>query len=686
MTTDGIYSHEGSKHAVRVRRFLLGLGAYGICVPLLAVAWFLRLIPLEPVVIASAAMIAVNGGLYALFRSRRNERFADPSLTWLQIVAATTVLMYVVYHFDHDRGLALMMCLVILAFGTFRFNTRQFMLAAGLVLAGYAAVINLLMWMKPEVIDIPLEAFQWIALSLVLPCFAVVGGRLSELRQRLRRTNGELTSALAMIQEMATHDALTGLPNRSLFNETLNHAIGQAERHQRSLAVFFVDLDRFKFINDSLGHSVGDRVLQEAALRLATAVRSSDLVARLGGDEFVLLLEEFGDAAELSEIANKVLANLKGAFAVDSQELAISASIGVCTYPQDGLDAQTLLSNADIAMYRAKEQGRNRFCFYAPELDEISQERLALEAGLRHALERGEIEILYQPKAKFRSGRVTGVEALIRWRHPQLGLLTPDKFVPLAEELGAIVPIGYWTLRHVCERARAWMDDGLALSVAVNLSAAQFHQPELLSELRAILAETRLPAHLLELEITETMVMKDPERAGGVMHALRAMGLRIAMDDFGTGHSSLGYLKRFPIDQLKVDRSFVRDLPHNSDDVAITRAVIAMAHSLKMSVVAEGVEHQQQFDLLRAEGCDEFQGYYCRPPLPERELLRFLRPKMGTYPISHMEDQRSDIREMGYVPISGSAAEEGGEEGGEQQDGVALGERHVSSLGVRGAA
>ena len=600
----------------------------------------------------------------------------------------TTVLMYVVYHFDHDRGLALMMCLVILAFGTFRFNTRQFMLAAGLVLAGYAAVINLLMWMKPEVIDIPLEAFQWIALSLVLPCFAVVGGRLSELRQRLRRTNSELTSALAMIQEMATHDALTGLPNRALFNETLNHAIGQAERHKRSLAVFFLDLDRFKFINDSLGHGVGDRVLQEAAVRLSSAVRSSDLVARLGGDEFVLLLEEFGDASDLADIANKVLANLKPAFVLDTQELALSASIGVCTYPQDGLDAQTLLSNADIAMYRAKEQGRNRFCFYAAELDEISQERLALEAGLRHALERGEIEILYQPKTEFSTGRITGVEALIRWRHPQLGLLAPDKFVPLAEELGAIVPIGYWTLRQVCERARAWLDEGLALSVAVNLSAAQFHQPELPSELRAVLAATRLPAHLLELEITETMVMKDPERAGGVMHALRAMGVRIAIDDFGTGHSSLGYLKRFPIDQLKVDRSFVRDLPHNSDDVAITRAVIAMAHSLKMSVVAEGVEHQHQFDLLRAEGCDEFQGYYCRPPLPEPELLRFVRDraKIGTYAISRGEDPRSAIREMGYVPISGSAAEECREQCRDEHDGVALEERQVSSFGVRGTA
>jgi diguanylate cyclase (GGDEF)-like protein len=629
MTVDGLYSPEGSKHAVRMRRFLLAATAYALCVGLLFIGYWLGFMAKAPLVTATIMIAAVNAGLYAAFRTRFNERFADPSLTWPQVLLANAVLMYVVYHFDHDRGLALMLCLVILAFGSFRFNTRQFFLASGVVLASYSAVINLLMWRKPEVINVWQEAFQWIALALVLPCFAAVGGRLSELRQRLRRTNDELTSALAMIQKMATHDTLTALPNRALFNEALSHAIAQAERHQRSLAVFFLDLDRFKFINDSLGHGVGDRVLQEAAVRLTTAVRASDLVARLGGDEFVLLFEDFASAAEVSELASKVLGAFQSTFVIEGHELALSASIGICTYPQDGRDAQTLLSNADIAMYRAKEQGRNRHCFYHAELDEISQERLVLEAGLRHALERGEIEVHYQPKIEFRTGGVTGVEALIRWRHPQMGLLSPDKFVPLAEELGIIVPIGYWTLRRVCERSRMWQEEGHTLSVAVNLSASQFHQPELVRELARILEETRMPAHLLELEITESMVMKDPERAGAVMRAGRAMGIRIAIDDFGTGHSSLGYLKRFPIDQLKVDRTFVRDLPHNSDDVAITRAVIAMAHSLKMSVVAEGVEHQHQFDLLRDEGCDEFQGYYCRPPLPEPELLRFLREEQA---------------------------------------------------------
>jgi EAL domain-containing protein (putative c-di-GMP-specific phosphodiesterase class I) len=338
----------------------------------------------------------------------------------------------------------------------------------------------------------------------------------------------------------------------------------------------------------------------------------------------VLLVEEFGGTDDLADIAAKVLASFEPTFSIDGQELALAASIGICTYPQDGKGAQELLSNADIAMYRAKEQGRNRCCFYSAELNTLTQERLALEAGLRHALERGEIEVFYQPKIGFGHGRVTGVEALIRWRHPKLGLLLPDRFVPLAEEIGEIIPIGYWTLARVCERARRWHEQGMMLSMAVNLSASQFHEPDLVTELAAILKSSGIVPHMLELEITESMVMKDPERAMGIMEALRAMGVRLSIDDFGTGHSSLGYLKRFPISQLKVDRTFVRDLPHNGDDVAITRAVIAMAHSLKMSVVAEGVEHQHQFDLLRAEGCDEFQGYFCRPPLEEADLMCFL--------------------------------------------------------------
>jgi diguanylate cyclase (GGDEF)-like protein len=613
-----------NKQAVRLRRFYLAVGAYGMCLPLLFAAHYLDLIPLGPMLRIAGLVIAANAAFFAIFRSGLNQRSEDPSLTWPQIVVGTVILMYSVYFFDKDRSIALMICLVVLAFGAFRFSTREFLNAAGLVLAGYLVVINVLMWSKPSVVNVPLEAYRWLTLALVLPCFAIVGGRLSDLRRRLRRSNTELTAALEMIQEMATHDALTGLPNRALFNETLVHAIGQSRRHGRPLALFFLDMDRFKNINDTLGHGIGDRVLQEAGRRLTAAVRASDMVARLGGDEFVLLIEDFDDSPGLSDVAAKIRGAFEPTLVVDGQELSLSASVGICTFPEDGDDAQTLLSNADIAMYRAKEQGRNRHCFYSAELNELSQERLSLEAALKHALDREEIEIHYQPKIEFGYGRVTGVEALIRWRHPHLGLLMPDKFVPLAEETGLIVGIGYWTLRRVCERVCRWQEQGHSLSVAVNLSASQFHQPELVRELSQILWETGAAAQHLELEITETMVMRDPERAVAVMEQLRAMGVRLSIDDFGTGHSSLGYLKRFPIDRLKVDRSFVRDLPHNGDDVAITRAVIALAHSLKMTVVAEGVEHKQQFDLLREQGCDEFQGFYCRPAMPEPELLRFL--------------------------------------------------------------
>ncbi|HXS51673.1 MAG TPA: EAL domain-containing protein [Usitatibacter sp.] len=628
------------KQQVRIRRFYLATAAYAACLVVLAAANRVGLVGTAPMLRIALLMVAANVAFLAMFRSGLNQRFPDPSLTWPQVVAALAIVMYAVYYFDTERGLALMICLVVLPFGAFRFTTRDFLVATGLVLAGYLLVINVMMWAKPGVVNVPIEGYRWLTMALVLPCFSLVAGRISELRRRLRRTNDELSSALAMIQKMATHDALTGLPNRALFNEALVHAIGQAERHHRSLALFFLDMDRFKNINDTLGHSVGDRVLLEVGRRLGAAVRASDMVARLGGDEFVLLVEDFAETRDLADIAGKILGAFEPSFTVEKQELALSASIGICTFPEDGHDAQTLLSNADIAMYRAKEQGRNRHCFYSAELNKLSQERLALEAALKHALDRDEIEIHYQPKIEFGGGRVTGVEALIRWRHPQLGLLLPDRFVPLAEETGLIVPIGYWTLRKVCERLRRWREQGLALSIAVNLSASQFHQAELVKELAAILWSTGAPAQHLELEITETMVMKDPDRAVGVMEQLRAMGVRLSIDDFGTGHSSLGYLKRFPIDRLKVDRSFVRELPHNGDDAAITRAVIALAHSLKMTVVAEGVEDEQQFELLREQGCDEFQGYFCRPPLPEAELLRFLAEERGSFHRARPLDSR----------------------------------------------
>jgi diguanylate cyclase (GGDEF)-like protein len=599
---------------------------YAIMVPLLLLAHAFKLIALAPVIAMTAAIAAINTTLYIAFRTGFNLRFRDPSLTWLQIFLANIVVLYAVYSFDSGRSIALTMCLVVLMFGVFRFTTREFVTITLQILAGYALVINLLMYLKPDTVNVYLEWFQWATVAAVLPLFGVIGGRISELRWRLRSSNEELRSALAAIRQMATHDHLTGLPNRVLFGEELQLALARAERRGRPMAMYFMDLDRFKNINDTLGHAFGDRVLQETAKRLLSCVRDTDIVARLGGDEFVLLVEEFAEESNLAEIGRKLLAAVAQLTAIDGHDLNLSASIGICSYPADGRDSKTLLSNADIAMYRAKQQGRNNFCFYSAELDAQVPERLALEAGLRGGLERGEFRVHYQPKIDMATGAITGVEALLRWQHPERGLLLPEKFIHLAEETGLIVPIGLWTLREVCNRAKAWREQGLPrLPVAVNLSALQFREEQLVPQLAEILASTGFEPDALELEITESMVMQDPERAVTLMESLRRMGVRLTIDDFGTGYSSLGYLKRFPINNLKVDRSFVRDLPHSSDDIAITRAVIAMAHSLQMNVIAEGVEDKAQFDVLREEGCDEFQGYLCRPPLAEDELIRFVR-------------------------------------------------------------
>ena len=614
------------RQSVRLRRFLLASSAYAICLPLLGLACWMNMVAPGPALVIAALMLAANLGLYLAFRSGLNLKFADPSLTRAQVFLANAVLMFAVYSFDQGRAIVLNLAIVILSFGVFRFSTREFVRTALLILLGYAVVINLLMWFKPETVNVYHEWFQWAGLACLLPLFAMIGGRISGLRERLRASNEELRSALGAVRQMATHDHLTGLPNRVLFNEELQRALARAERHTRPVTLFFMDLDRFKNINDTLGHQFGDRVLQEAAKRLAGCVREGDIIARLGGDEFVLLVEELGDPAALTEIAKKLLAAVADLGQIDGQDLNISLSIGICGYPADGRDAKTLLAGADIAMYRAKEQGRNGFCFYSAELQSHTPEKLALEAGLRYGLERQEFRIHYQPKIDMASGAITGVEALLRWQHPEKGLLLPEKFIHLAEETGLIIPIGLWTLREVCTRARAWEDSGLPrMPVAVNLSASQFGQEQLVPQLAEIIKSTGIDPGILELEITESMVMHDPEQAVSLMHNLRAMGVRLTIDDFGTGYSSLGYLKRFPINSLKVDRSFVRDLPHSTDDIAITRAVIAMAHSLQMNVIAEGVELKEQFDVLRSEGCDEFQGYLCRPPLAEDDLIHFVR-------------------------------------------------------------
>jgi diguanylate cyclase (GGDEF)-like protein len=407
---------------------------------------------------------------------------------------------------------------------------------------------------------------------------------------------------------VATHDSLTALPNRTLLHERLSHALAKAQRHGRQLAVLLVDLDRFKNVNDTLGHEAGDKLLQLAARRLYDCLRETDTMARQGGDEFVVLMDELTDAEPITHVAQRILDAVAQPFVVEEREIHITASVGISVYPNDG---RTLLRNADIALYRAKDKGKNNYEFYSSQIDRYSMERLALEAGLRRALERGELRLHYQPKVRVATGRVCGVEALLRWQHPEIGLLGPDRFIPIAEENGLIVPVGAWVLKSACLQTRTWQRQGLPrFTVAVNLSPRQFVGESLIDDVRSALAASGLAASDLELEVTESMVMNDPDQAVDTLRRLKDLGIRVAIDDFGTGYSSLAYLKRFPIDSVKVDRSFVEDIPQDLDSMAIAQAVIAMAHNLRLKVVAEGVESEAQVSFLRGEGCDEMQGHY----------------------------------------------------------------------------
>ena len=430
------------------------------------------------------------------------------------------------------------------------------------------------------------------------------------------------------ILHQATHDALTDLPNRVMFREHVARAMLHATRSEKLMAVLFLDLDGFKNINDTLGHEAGDELLKSVTDRLAGVLRQDDLVGRQGGDEFTVLLQGVRTVQDIVMIVEKLLAAIAEPFALGSNEMHVTASVGITVFPFDDNEVESLLRNADTAMYQAKEAGKNCFRFYTAEMNTAMRERMEIENGLRHALEQGQFSLQYQPQTSIENGRVVGVEALLRWRHPELGMISPEKFIPVAEESGMIVPIGEWVLRTACRQAKAWEAAGLArLKVAVNLSARQFRQSNLLEMIGQVLQETGLDPQsgMLELELTESMVMRNVEESVVTLNSLHEMGLQLSIDDFGTGYSSLSYLKRFPINTLKIDQSFVRDISNDPEDAAITVAIVDLAHSLKLNVIAEGVETREQLEFLRAISCNEAQGYYFSRPLAPDALEKFLR-------------------------------------------------------------
>jgi PAS domain S-box-containing protein len=453
------------------------------------------------------------------------------------------------------------------------------------------------------------------------------------------------------IRTLAYFDGLTGLPNRALMRELLGRALAAAERHQRSLAVLFVDLDQFKRINDTLGHDMGDLLLQEVAKRLVSCIRRSDAIfsegevgglpeagaeqaiSRLGGDEFVLILSEIGSSEDAANVARRIAAALAQPIRLGHDEVLITASIGISVYPYDATSAETLLKHADVAMYHAKEQGRNSYRFFTEALNERTARRFTIESNLRRALERGEFVLFYQPRIDIRAQRVVGMEALLRWRRPQEGLVLPGEFIPVAEENGLIVPIGEWVLQEACRQAANWYKAGLApLVLSVNMSAGQFKRGRLVERICSALQDTGLPAEFLELELTESMLIEDTDLSTTLLARLKEIGVKISVDDFGTGYSSLSYLKRFALTALKVDRSLVRDLATDANDSAIVSAAIALAHSLRLRVVAEGVEDDVQAGILKAQGCDEAQGYLFSPPLEAEGFEHWLRN--GYFPLA----------------------------------------------------
>ena len=445
------------------------------------------------------------------------------------------------------------------------------------------------------------------------------------LLTRAIRYTMERKKAEAEIKKLAYYDPLTGLPNRVMLHDRLQQYMLQAGRDDLNVGILFLDLDRFKVVNDSLGHASGDILLQEVSRRLCGTIRQSDTVARLGGDEFVIALPAITDGEDVSRVAGKILAVLGDPVQIDNHEVYTAASIGIAIFPEDGISVDELLKNADIAMYQAKESGRNTYEYFSAEMNRRACERQTIENRLRGALQRGELFLVYQPQLDIETGEIVGLEALARWNHPERGVLEPSHFIPLAEETGLIIPIGEWVLRTACAQNRRWQDDGLPpVRVAVNISGRQFKHIAIVDTVRHALEESGLEPKYLDLELTESTVMDKPSSVVPILESLKALGVGLSIDDFGTGYSSLGCLKHFPIDRLKIDRSFISDICASPDDSAIAEAIIMMAKSLRLEVVAEGVEQQRQLDFLRSRNCFSVQGFYFSKPLTVEKCTKLL--------------------------------------------------------------
>ncbi|HZT62321.1 MAG TPA: EAL domain-containing protein [Burkholderiales bacterium] len=472
---------------------------------------------------------------------------------------------------------------------------------------------------------------SWMAATIVFITFLVLCETLvlsvldSRMASKTAHMAASLQEANAELQHLVLHDALTKLPNRLLLEDRIQQAAQEGQRSSTLCAVLFVDLDRFKAVNDSLGHFAGDELLRVVAERLRSVVRQEDTVSRLGGDEFVILLRRVAIADDAALVARKIIDTLSQPVRSHGQELRVSASIGITLYPQDGESAATLITRADAAMYHVKKSGRNAYRFFEPEMSTFFPDRLTLRNELHTALEDRQFVLHYQPKIDVRNGRLTGMEALVRWRHPERGLVSPTEFIPLAEETGLIVPLGQWVLREACLQNKAWQDRGLPRArVAVNISGVQFQNKDLVASIEDVLRETGLDPRFLELEITESVIMQNASEAVEMLERIGRMGVEISIDDFGTGYSSLSYLKRFSINKLKIDQSFINNISHDKDDAAIVQAIVALAHSLRLRVVAEGVEQKEQLEFLRLVGDDEYQGYLHSRPLSAAEFERYL--------------------------------------------------------------